>query len=319
MISDHPAPNRKKISIKSQVNYKNDATSIVSEERVVKVDEMFEDIVRETKKLREALKKITVEKDNLQQELDLSHREIRSLKQEINLLEKQKSYYEMQYSSSESVIKELRENHEKERQALEKVIQTQNSAFSRVLKKKEKLADDFMRKSIVLTESSISSEQDMNPDVLANFKKKIFLLENNIRSLLTEKKTILAESAKQAEKFDQKEAELANLKAENRLLKMENETLNSSNREFSQIIEDFKLKMNKPKAEIGVQSENDEKIESRLMESIQLKELETVSNTLTDKLEVMVLREIELQRQYDDARFKIKCMEKILKDKGFKL
>lgn len=317
LISDSPEFIRKKISIRSANGYRSDAVSAPVEMKVVHIDEMFEDVILEIKRVREDLKKVTSAKESLQTDLEKAHHDVRTAKQELELLEKQKIYYENQCSQSDLTIKELRENHEKERQALEKVIQTQNSAFSRVVKKKDKQNEDLLKKSAMFSESRIQDDPELSEDMVNNLKKKISLLERNIRSLLSEKKEISGEISKLKEKLDYKENEITSMMAELRMKNLELEILSTSNQELTSKIDLLKSRNGKIRNEFGSQTDFSNILSSvpTLNDLQKMEDLEETNRNLMEKLESIVKRDLEMQLKYEDAIFRLKLMEKIIKEK----
>ena len=279
-----------------------------------RVDELFEDIVKETKMLRDTIRHLNAEKDADSTALIDAHREIRSLTQEIRLLEKQKNFYERQCSQNDAVVRGIRETHEKERLSLENTISKQKEVFQKMLKAKEKVSEDIFRKSALFSAFPADAQASKIEDSSAA-SKKIGLLESTLRTLIAEKKALSTEISRLEKVAETKEAEASKLRSTVRCLEIENESLEKSNSELAEMIDELRERSNAEKLEVGVQTDLLDNAEKKLLDSLKAKELEQLNSRLTEKLEAMVVREMEMQTRFEELRFKAKLQEKLLKER----
>lgn len=276
---------------------------------------MFEDVIKEIKRLREETTLLKSEKSLLTESVSNAQKEIKSLTQELKLAEKQKQCYEHQVTQADAMIKELRGNFEKERLNLENVIQTQKGVFQKVIKEKEKTNEDINRKSMIFHESMISFDLKSPTEQDSASKKKIALLESTVRNLMNEKKNLNTEVSKVSKNLREAESAIIRRKAEARLFEIEIEELSEINQELSDSLRKLESKAKKPVKEASVQANEEEGLfEENTYEK--LKELESSNERMTQKLEAMVFRDIELQTKLEESRFRIKLLEKLIRDGG---
>lgn len=279
-----------------------------------RVDELFEDIVKETKMLRDTIRHLNAEKDADSTALIDAHREIRSLTQEIRLLEKQKNFYERQCTQNDAVVRGIRETHEKERLSLENTISKQKEVFQKMLKAKEKVSEDLFRKSALFSAFPVDAQVSKIEDSSAA-SKKIGLLESTLRTLIAEKKALSTEISRLEKVAETKEAEASKLRSTVRFLEIENESLEKSNSELAEMIDELRERSNIERLEVGVQTDPLDSSEKKVLDSLKAKEQEQLNSRLTEKLEAMVVREMEMQTKFEELRFKAKLQEKLLKER----
>lgn len=274
---------------------------------------MFEDVFKEIKRLREEANLLKSEKELLNENVSNAEKEIKSLTQELKLAEKQKQCYEHQVSQADTMIKELRSNFEKERLNFENVIQTQKGVFQKVIKAKEKTNEDITRKSIIFQESANSYDLKSPTEQDSTSKRKLMLLESTVRTLMKEKKDLNSQIAKLSKNLREAEAAIIRRKAESRLFEIEIEQLSLINKELSDSLSKFESKAKESVTEAAIQANDegnfyDEKTYEKL------KDLESSNERMTEKLEAMVFRDLELQNKLEESRFRIKLLEKLIRD-----